>query len=97
MSARPSMPSWFTGDRRPGRAAASTTLDPAAIGAALGLASVAPFTLVALGPAPTPPRARRSALPRPPNDHLSYALTWFGLAACLLVVFVVYVRKALRS
>jgi surfeit locus 1 family protein len=32
-------------------------------------------------------------LPRPPNDHLSYAITWFGLAAVLLVVFVVYATK----
>ena len=73
------------------------TLDPAKIGDSLGLPSVAPFTLVALGaddagvlPAPA------TALPRPPNDHLNYALTWFGLALSLLAVFGAYARKAMQ-
>lgn len=70
-------------------------LDPEAIGAALGLARVAPFTIVALGP-PTAVPVPAQALPRPPNDHLLYALTWFGLAASLLGVFAAYVRKAVR-
>jgi surfeit locus 1 family protein len=72
------------------------TLDPAAIGAALGL-KVAPFTLVALGEPPPdlfPDPARH--LPRPPNDHLSYAITWFGLALALAVIFVVWSAKVLR-
>ncbi len=71
------------------------TLDPARIGAALGLPQVAPFTLVALGNGGVPEPA--SALPRPPNDHLNYALTWFGLAVSLLVVFGAYVRKVFRA
>ena len=71
------------------------TLDPQKIGAALGLPRVAPFTLVAMGDGGMPEAA--SALPRPPNDHLNYALTWFGLAASLLVVFGAYVRKVLRA
>jgi surfeit locus 1 family protein len=70
-------------------------LDPASIGAALGLARVAPFTIVALGPPGGLPEPAH-ALPRPPNDHLSYALTWFGLAACLLGVFAAYAWKTLR-
>ncbi len=71
------------------------SLDPAAIGAALGLAQVAPYTLVALGPADAIP-APAQALPRPPNDHLGYAVTWFGLAACLIGIFVVFARRTLR-
>lgn len=71
------------------------SLDPAAIGAALGLAKVAPFTVVALGRGGVPEPA--SALPRPPNDHLGYAITWFGLSACLIVVFVAYARRSLRQ
>jgi surfeit locus 1 family protein len=74
------------------------TLDPQAIGAALGLARVAPFTLVELGPAPTagyPDPAKH--LPRPPNDHLQYALTWYGFAVTLGVIFLLYARKVLRS
>ena len=71
------------------------TLDPARIGAALGLARVAPFTLVAMGPGTGVPAAA-TALPRPPNDHLNYALTWFGLALSLLAVFAAYSRKVFR-
>ena len=71
------------------------TLDPAKIGTSLGLPRVAPFTLVALGSGGMPEPA--TALPRPPNDHLNYALTWFGLALSLLVVFGAYVRKVLRA
>ncbi len=71
-------------------------LDPAAIGAALGLPRVAPFTLVAMGPRDAVPQPVQ-ALPRPVNNHLSYALTWFGLAASLLGVFAVYARRMLAS
>jgi surfeit locus 1 family protein len=67
------------------------TLDPQAIGAALGLAKVAPFTVVAMGPPGMPDPAKE--LPRPPNNHLTYALTWFGLAVTLLVIFLIYARK----
>jgi surfeit locus 1 family protein len=88
-------PSWFT-PASDLKAMRFYALDPAAIGAALGLAHVAPFTLVALGPAGKPP-VPAQALPRPPNNHLGYALTWFGLAACLVVVFVTYARKTLRA
>jgi len=78
------------------------TLNPKTIGPALGAPDVAPFTLVALknpldakllAGAPEP----ADALPRPPNNHLQYALTWFGLAGALLAVFgswVIQGRKA---
>jgi surfeit locus 1 family protein len=72
------------------------TLDPAAIGAALGLPRVAPFILVVMGPMPPeryPDPARH--LPQPPNNHLSYAITWYGLAVALLVIFVLWARKVL--
>jgi surfeit locus 1 family protein len=74
------------------------TLDPRAIGAAVGVANPAPFTLVAMGAAavgsyPIPAQH----LPRPPNNHLSYVITWYGLAVSLVVIFGVWVRKALRS
>jgi surfeit locus 1 family protein len=71
------------------------TLDPAKMGAALGLARVAPFTLIAMGD-PNAIPSPATALPRPPNDHFGYALTWFGLAATLAVTFGLYVRKTLR-
>jgi surfeit locus 1 family protein len=74
------------------------TLDPATIGAALGLSHVEPFILIALGPAPPelwPDPAKH--LPQPPNNHLSYAITWYGLAVALVVIFLVWARRTLRA
>lgn len=69
-------------------------LDPATIGPALGLPNLAPYILVAMGPPGLPDPAR--ALPRPTNNHLTYALTWYGLAVALLAVFALFTRKVLR-
>jgi surfeit locus 1 family protein len=70
------------------------TLDPPAIGAALGLPQVAPYAVVVLGQGggtlPDPART----LPRPTNNHLGYAITWYGLALSLLGVLAAF---ALRS
>lgn len=74
------------------------TLNPVAIAAALRLPAAEPFVLVALGPAPAalwPEPAHR--LPHPPNNHLAYVVTWYGLAATLVVIFVVYARKGARN
>jgi len=73
------------------------TLDPQAIGAAVGVTNLEPFTLIALGPSmaesyPAPAQH----LPRPPNNHLSYVITWYGLAVALTIIFGAWVRKALR-
>ncbi len=87
------------------------TLNPAAIGAALGLDRVAPFILIALDSAAAPGAAPAGSprvspgrsmdlpipaehLPRPPNHHLEYAITWYGLAGALLVIFTIWARKA---
>jgi surfeit locus 1 family protein len=73
------------------------TLDPGPIGASLGLARVAPFTLVAIGvPKPGVYPDPATELPRPADNHLQYALTWFGFAITLAIIFVLYVKKALR-
>ena len=80
------------------------TLDPDSIAASLGVRESPPFVLVALsaelGSAPevvrTWPDAARH-LPRPPNNHLSYAITWYGLAAALLAVFFAWLRKGSPS
>ncbi|CAH2600630.1 SURF1-like protein [Rhodovastum atsumiense] len=71
------------------------TLDPQAMARTLGVAPVLPFVLIELadaGPAAGTP-IRPAHLPRPPNDHLGYALTWFGLAVALLVVFAAYALR----
>ncbi|MGG5810725.1 SURF1 family protein [Falsiroseomonas sp. CW058] len=69
------------------------TFDPPAIGAALGLPGVAPHAVVALGPGtgglPDPART----LPRPTNNHLGYAITWYGLALSLLGVLAAFALR----
>ena len=74
------------------------TLNAATIGSALGLRDVAPFFLVVMG-SPPPERYPAPArnLPRPPNNHLSYAITWYGLAVALVVIFVLWARKVLNT
>ena len=70
------------------------TLNPKRIGAALGLGPVAPFTFVVLGPPPTgagPIPAEQ--FPHPPNNHFYYALTWYGLAGALVVMFGAWVHE----
>lgn len=71
--------------------------DPAALAPALG-AGLSPFFL----DEEASPGASAGSLvwPRkgvgtlaPPNNHLSYALTWFGLAGALLVVFGLSARR----
>ena len=70
------------------------TLDTSVIGLSLGLAEPAPFMLIALGVDTGAFPAPADQLPRPPNNHLSYAITWYGLAVALVAIFVVWIRKA---
>jgi surfeit locus 1 family protein len=76
------------------------TSDAPKIAHALELPGVAPFT-VTLDPDPGAPVA--NGAPRPAaseievvNNHLSYAFTWFGLAAALAVIFLLYARNVLK-
>lgn len=74
------------------------TLDPRRIAAALDMPQVRPLMIVALGPTPPalwPDPAKH--LPRPPNQHLIYAATWYGFALTLAVIFFLWARKANRS
>ena len=80
---------WFTPSDDPARNLWFTR-DPAGIAAAKGLdpKMVAPFYVEQEAPAPP------GGLPQPgklvivlPDNHLQYALTWFGLAAVLAAVF----------
>jgi surfeit locus 1 family protein len=74
------------------------TLDPQVIAAAVGVTDAATYALVALGPsiAETYPVPAQH-LPRPPNNHLSYVITWYGLALALAIIFGTWTRKALRT
>ena len=68
--------------------------DPAVMGAALGVGRVAPFFVEAEANAfPGKwPQAGGTRIDLP-NNHLDYALTWFGLALVLAVVYLVYHRS----
>lgn len=72
------------------------TLNPATIGAALGLPRVAPFVVVAMGRTAGLPEPS-ATMPRPTNNHLGYAITWFGLAAGLVGVFLVWARHRFKE
>lgn len=76
------------------------TRDPAAIAAALGQPP-APFYLEAAreGDGMTPPAGVdvRELIARIPDNHLQYALTWFGLALTLLGVFATWVWQTRKG
>jgi surfeit locus 1 family protein len=93
----PEAPGWFTPAAEPAKNLWFAR-DPLAIAAAKGLAPVAPFYVEQ--EAPTPP----GGLPHPAatevhlrDEHLQYALTWFGLAIVLVVVFGAWVRSSRRE
>lgn len=76
------------------------TRDPAGIAASLGL-TAAPFYLEAArqGDGMTPPAGVdvKELIARIPDNHLQYALTWFGLALTLLGVFSAYAWQGRRT
>ena len=74
------------------------TRDPRSIAAAKGLGAVAPFYVEQETPVPP------GGLPQPGklvvqlrNAHLGYAITWYGLALVLVVVFAVWAFKSGRE
>lgn len=89
----PETPGWFVSEHD---AAGDIWFarDPAAMARLRGWGTVAPFYIDQ--EAPVPP----GGFPKPGplmvklrNDHLGYALTWFGLAASLVAVFVAWARR----
>ena len=68
--------------------------DPAAMATFRGWGTVAPFYIDQEAPAPP------EGFPKPGplavklrNDHLGYAITWFGLAASLIAVFIAWALR----
>lgn len=88
---------WFTPNDEPANNLWFSR-DPQAIAAAKGLGSVAPFYVEQ--ESPTPP----GGFPQPgklvvklPDNHLQYALTWYGLAIVLAVTFGVWAFGSARD
>jgi len=77
------------------------TRDPVGIAASLGLGPAAPFYLEAerQGDGLIPPAGvdAKELIGRIPNNHLSYALTWFGLALTLLGVFAAFAWQSRKA
>lgn len=78
---------WFTPADEPNKNLWFTA-DPQSIAAAKGLTGVAPFYVEQESPVPP------GGLPKPgklkvtlPDNHLQYALTWYGLALVLVIMF----------
>lgn len=70
------------------------TRDPAVIAAQFHLSPIAPFIVDADAASMSGGWPRGGATERDlPNNHLNYALTWFGLAVGLLGVFVSFVAR----
>jgi surfeit locus 1 family protein len=107
--ARPEGPVRVEGYIRPGETAGAMsatddtarrrfyTFDPAVIGAAIGVADLAPYGLVAMGPLTGTLPQPAQAMPEPPNSHLGYVITWYGLALAALGVFIVWARARLKE
>ncbi len=93
----PEAPNWFTP-----KADLAQNLwfvrDPIAIAAAKGWGPVSPFYVEQETPVPPGGWPRPGKLvPNLPNNHLQYAVTWYGLALVLIVVFVVWAAKTARE
>jgi cytochrome oxidase assembly protein ShyY1 len=85
----PEAPSWFVSDHD--ASGVWTVRDQTAMARAKGWGAVAPFYIEQEAPVPAgglPHPARLNVRLR--NDHLQYALTWFGLAGVLAVMFVLW-------
>ena len=93
----PDAGSWFTPQNVPGQNRWFTR-DPQAIAAATGLDRVAPFYIEAdANPSAGGwPRGGQTQL-NLPNNHLQYALTWYGIALTLVGVFGAFAWRRLQA
>ena len=75
------------------------TRDPVALAKYLGISDAAPFTIDADAQPASPgglPEGGATVL-EIPNNHLSYAVTWYGLALTLLGVFGMFAWRRLKG
>ena len=78
----PDRPGWLTAPNDLARRRLYM-LDPASLGSDIGQPDVLPMTVLVVGPSQNG-ISPASVPPTPPNNHLEYALTWFGLAGLSL-------------
>ncbi|MCX7312510.1 MAG: SURF1 family cytochrome oxidase biogenesis protein [Hyphomicrobiales bacterium] len=72
--------------------------DPSAMAALKGWGAVAPFYIEQEAPVPPGGLPHPAPLkPRLPNNHLQYAITWYGLAAVLVVMFAFWLARRRRE
>ena len=72
--------------------------DPVAMAAAKNWGPVAPFYVEQEAPLPPGGLPQSGTItPRLPNNHLQYAITWYGLAAVLVAVFAAWLRGRRRE
>jgi cytochrome oxidase assembly protein ShyY1 len=93
----PEKPSWFVAEHDAAGEVWSAR-DHRAMADVKGWGEVAPFYIDQENPLPP------AGVPRPgplsvslPNNHLGYALTWFGLALGLAAVFGIWLRNQIRK
>jgi surfeit locus 1 family protein len=92
----PDAPSWFVADHD--SSGIWYMRDPVAIARAKGWGTVAPFYVEQEQPVPPGGQPHPATLHvKLRNDHLQYALTWFGLAAVLAVMFVLWAIRRRRD
>ncbi len=90
----PVAPGWFRPSNDPARGQ-WYTIDLPAMAAWSGAGEVGPLYVEATPRPGRPPLPVASAaVHEPPNDHLNYALTWYGLAAALVLVYTLSQRRA---
>jgi surfeit locus 1 family protein len=93
----PEPPAWFMPQPDPGHNLWFER-DPGAIARAKNWGEVAPFFIEL--ESPVPPGGLPFSGPlrvELPNDHLQYAMTWFGLAAVLVICFAFWLRGRWRE
>ncbi len=72
--------------------------DPVSIAAAKGWGAIAPFYVEQESPVPTGGWPQPGKLvPSLSNNHLQYAVTWYGLALVLVAVFIAWALKSSRE
>ena len=89
----PEVPSWFVA-AHDAAGEIWTLRDQRMMAQVRGWGAVAPFYVEQEGPVPPGGLPHPSALkPKLRNEHLQYAITWYGLAAVLAVMFVIWAAR----